>query len=1254
LSDVVTTYDAYDAFNNLTQSTTQWSGGEKRTYVGEYLNEPADTDPNLYILGMQTRSTLTSTPASGATPTTRVNTYEYDPATGLLAKMHVQPDASPNPQERVDVVYTRNAFGQVTLVTSSATDPLDATSMTRTQSFGYDDGDGVFPSSVTNAMGHTTYMVYHPGLGVLAFEMDPNGVKTTMQYDGFGRARSSVADGRGPFTVSYQKVALDTVPAPLSTVIHTEQAGGGSQTTYYNELGRPYVTHARTSDPKDSSVETRYTNVLAGQVASVTRPFFVETAAPPTRQFIEYTYDTLGRVKTEKLPKGNPTVHTYTGLSHTIVDPKHNTSSTLVDDLGRISSTSEILETTPDLSSVHVVDTQYTYGAFDTVTQIDINKRLTDPITPQVTPLRTTTMTYDDLGRRLHLDDPDAGPSDRTYNAFGEVASEKIGSFSSFETKTYVRDQIGRVTQEISSVDGTNTYQWDTQQFGIGLRAGSNSFDGVSRGYFYDSAGRVSEETWTVPNTSSAPPPTQPATSSFAVDYTYDTFGRLNAIRYPTVFGRANRFAVSYHYDQTGVADAVCNAETLPNVPPLDCDPTARTPIWQATERQSDGQLLTEHFANGEITKRQYVDARGLLTNIDTTLTDPTLRTTKKIQSASYGYDQNGNLQTRSDNLVLGAVESFSYDALNRLATVSHVTDATTFTYDDLGNLQSRVLTNAGGVSSRQDYSYVAGPLTHQDMVVNGVPYAFDTRGRNTRVGSPYYPQREIDYTGFDLPKRISVGDGSQVFTFKYDADHKRASKTFTSTQTTYVGDLYEQHSRDQDGFTRDIFYVHGPERTVAQLEVKEFGGGETFSYLHDDHLGSVSKVTDQNLQVTSFDYDVFGARSAKSNDVHMGYTYQEQDDDITQHFPDDPGLVNMKGRMYDPKIGRFLSADPLVASPFFSQGHNRYAYVFNNPLVLIDPSGLQEQGPNWAQAAWNAITSFFSGSSSSSSSTSAPTSPVGPPVGAAEGPPTAPGDQGKAIAMAQANAQAQEAGRQSSVGPGGASAPVSGSDGPRYTPMGGGGPAGPQGGAGGAGPASPNDVNPFRQTGQLAADIPGGESMEITSMKATGAMLVIATGAGTGSIAGIAVGRAGGAIGMRALTGALSGAISAFVSAKSPNAAGRGAVIGGVVSAVNPYAAVTNAAIRGGLNTYAANIINQALSGAGADGTIKLSAGAASTAFLGRLTFGFAASGPGEEVSGAVADVARSVAGGVTGGLVGGSVTASGAGAAGVVIIIP
>jgi RHS repeat-associated protein len=77
------------------------------------------------------------------------------------------------------------------------------------------------------------------------------------------------------------------------------------------------------------------------------------------------------------------------------------------------------------------------------------------------------------------------------------------------------------------------------------------------------------------------------------------------------------------------------------------------------------------------------------------------------------------------------------------------------------------------------------------------------------------------------------------------------------------------------------------------------------------------------------------------------GYTEHEHLDEV--------GVVHMNGRIYDPLVGRFMSADPFIQAPFELQSHNRYAYVMNNPLAFTDPSGYlfgDLKGGRWTNVA--------------------------------------------------------------------------------------------------------------------------------------------------------------------------------------------------------------------------------------------------------------------------------------------------------------
>jgi RHS repeat-associated protein len=78
---------------------------------------------------------------------------------------------------------------------------------------------------------------------------------------------------------------------------------------------------------------------------------------------------------------------------------------------------------------------------------------------------------------------------------------------------------------------------------------------------------------------------------------------------------------------------------------------------------------------------------------------------------------------------------------------------------------------------------------------------------------------------------------------------------------------------------------------------------------------------------------------TAIANATRQGFTGHEMLDNL--------GLIHMNGRVYDPAIGRFLSADPFMDFGTGGQAINRYAYVGNNPLAFTDPTGFDADGSN-------------------------------------------------------------------------------------------------------------------------------------------------------------------------------------------------------------------------------------------------------------------------------------------------------------------
>ncbi len=113
--------------------------------------------------------------------------------------------------------------------------------------------------------------------------------------------------------------------------------------------------------------------------------------------------------------------------------------------------------------------------------------------------------------------------------------------------------------------------------------------------------------------------------------------------------------------------------------------------------------------------------------------------------------------------------------------------------------------------------------------------------------------------------------------------------------------------------------------------------------YILTDHLGSIQYVTnDAGTVVEEYSFDAWGRLR---NPQNWTYNNLQTPTLLTRGFTGhehlyEIGLINMNGRMYDPVVGRFLSADPYIQMPEYSQNYNRYSYCLNNPLSYTDPSG--------------------------------------------------------------------------------------------------------------------------------------------------------------------------------------------------------------------------------------------------------------------------------------------------------------------------
>jgi RHS repeat-associated protein len=407
-----------------------------------------------------------------------------------------------------------------------------------------------------------------------------------------------------------------------------------------------------------------------------------------------------------------------------------------------------------------------------------------------------------------------------------------------------------------------------------------------------------------------------------------DELGRIGVIRYPAQRSLPTStdpppppdpsFAIRYRYEANyGRLDAVrndANGESL----------------WSLLAIDGFGNATSLVYANGQRVTRSYdpVTGKPVATNIRR-------QGGVNFLSVELRHDERGLLETRTtreDNLA-AQVESFEHDAMARITQRTRVDGAIeTFGYDDLGNLLH--LPGVGTLSYDQH-----GP--HQvSRTEEGRTFDYVAGNQVARSGAsvPDGHQR-IDYTAFDLPYRVASGPDEQLpvstARFHYDASNKRAVQIKNDgSRVFYAGELYRR-TIAASGAVEHAARIPTPDGLVIEAELQP-SGQHRFKFLQTDYLGSVLSMADgDGTRIgNTAAYSPFGVPT-NPVDSWSAFTSHESDDDL--------GLINMKGRMYDPQLGRFLTADPIVANPLNSQNWNRYSYVSNSPLNAIDPSGFEE-----------------------------------------------------------------------------------------------------------------------------------------------------------------------------------------------------------------------------------------------------------------------------------------------------------------------
>ena len=520
-----------------------------------------------------------------------------------------------------------------------------------------------------------------------------------------------------------------------------------------------------------------------------------------------------------------------------------------------------------------------------------------------------TYMVYNERGFKVRMIDPDQGDWRYSYYADGQM---KTQTDAKAQVTYFSYDILGRAKTRVDDYGKTTakstTWAYDSGNKALG-KLNAVTSGNHTESYTYDALGRPDITT------------TQIDGESFTRDIDYDAYSRMLSFKYPT------GLKVRYQYNNAlGMLSAVT-------------DDLATTTYWKPTYKDAKGAL--EAFTLGGTIKitHEMHDATGRMVSMNANVAGVSK------QNLAYQWNNIGNLTYKWDT-INNVNEDFQYDTLNRLTshrTVQGTTSTTqTVQYNAIGNITAK--------SDVGTYSYAgtcgtikAGP--HAVTLISGAlpaTYCYDQNGSQTSGSG-----KTIVYTPFNKPAEIIRG--SVKAQFFYDGNRDLYKKIDNGSTTLLVGGNYERVTAS--GTTQHKLYI-GDYALVTQN-----GSTSTVNYLLRDHLGSLTAVLDKAGNVLEkLSYDAWGKRrnlngSGINLSVLNAFKPQFSERGYTAHkHVDSMGLIHMNGRVYDPVIARFLSADPIIQAPSNLQSLNRYSYVINNPLSYTDPSGYGWLSKKWKQ----------------------------------------------------------------------------------------------------------------------------------------------------------------------------------------------------------------------------------------------------------------------------------------------------------------
>jgi len=823
--------------------------------------------------------------------------------------------------------YTYNPAGQVTKKTETglADEILQYDEIGQLTCDGFDiDGDGQLKPSSTDRITNYDYSYEQVGgvwfaskkTSVYANANDPTSTQTSIVRTQVGVANSTVVetvDANGNVTsvttqfnpASKQITQITTVPGSAITGcrimvnnrVRSVQAAGVNGTTsyYYDALGRI----VQKTEPRIGSTSMDY---MSGtwQVHSVT---------PPSGSTVTYAYyganaPQAGRLQSQTDSANGVTYYDYDAQGHVTRTWGNATYPVeyVFDALG------------------HMVE-QHTFRG---------GNSWGNSTWPSSATADVTAFTYDPAtGLLLTRANADHNITTYTYNARGQIATRK---WARNVITTYGYDPGTAALVSVAYSDGTPSVSYVYTRTGAvayvadatGVRDFTYNGDlSLASEWINPDGSGLYSKTITrkyegsgggfVPGRSAGFTVVSGTSTDYDTSYAYDVNGRLGQVAGPGL----PAYGAVYSYENvTGLLTEIDYKETVTN------DPVASVQRGYDPVRNAIGQV-TNNVGSTVISQYGYTrNTIGLITN-----------------------------RTRIGTAFTGAYyDAIAYNDRHEVAGVSLYSGSNTapthqwgYNYDAIGNRLNTTGDLDGATNSYEPNA------VNQYATVNSTILSYDEDGNLTNDGTFTYA-----WDGENRLKSATAVNGAQQVAFQYDYQGRRVEKAVyaVSGDTTGITPLSVER------------YVYNGWNVVEVLDGKasnavvrkqtwgqDLGGGiggllsvvNTASsspgwlYFYDG-FGNVGQVVDRadNSIVARYEYDAYGNTTVSQGSASLDNSYRFS----TKAVDNETGLIYYGYRYYSPKLGRWISRDPIAEKG----GKNLYAFVRNNPIHRHDALGLLDR----------------------------------------------------------------------------------------------------------------------------------------------------------------------------------------------------------------------------------------------------------------------------------------------------------------------